>query len=57
MRMMITVTRDDKSFYLYRNDEYQWSIEVQNDKGKKDRYTIVSGVSELAMLEELQEML
>ena len=55
--MMITVTRDDKSFYLYRNDEYQWSIEVQNDKGKKDRYTIVSGVSELAMLEELQEML
>jgi hypothetical protein len=54
--MMITVTRDDKSFILYRNGDYMWSVEVHNPKDKSTK-EIVRDLSQYEMLEELQQML
>lgn len=52
--MMITIQRNDKTFFLYRNDDYEWTV-TQLVEGRSE--TIVKGLSQYEMLKEMEEML
>jgi hypothetical protein len=57
--MMITVTRMDKSFFLtqYENKQGETVWQVECKPNKEKTYSIVTGLTEREMLEELQQML